>query len=29
MQGGVEAVCYSCRIDTAGISLAGPLPIDV
>jgi sugar fermentation stimulation protein A len=29
MQAGVEAICYSCRIDIAGISVAGPLPIDV
>jgi sugar fermentation stimulation protein A len=29
MQAGVEALCYSCRIDVAGISVADPLPIDV
>jgi sugar fermentation stimulation protein A len=29
MQAGVEAICYSCRVDVAGISVAKPLPIDV
>jgi sugar fermentation stimulation protein A len=29
MQGGVEAICYSCRIDIAGIRVAEPLPIEV
>jgi len=29
MQAGVEALCYSCRIDVAGISVVDPLPIDV
>jgi sugar fermentation stimulation protein A len=28
MQAGIEALCYSCRIDIAGISVAGPMPID-
>ena len=29
LQVGVEAICYSCRIDIAGISVAEPLPIEV
>jgi sugar fermentation stimulation protein A len=29
LQAGVEAICYSCRIDLAGITVAEPLPIDV
>ena len=29
MRAGVEAICYSCRIDIAGISVAKPLPIEV
>jgi sugar fermentation stimulation protein A len=29
MQAGVEAICYSCRIDIAGIRVAEPLPIEV
>src|SRR5262245_9870625 len=29
MQAGVEAICYSCRIDVMGITVAEPLPIDV
>jgi len=29
LQAGVEAICYSCRIDIGGISVAEPLPIDV
>ena len=29
MQAGVEAICYSCRIEVTGISVAEPLPIDV
>lgn len=29
MRAGVEAICYSCRIDIAGISVAEPLPIEV
>ena len=29
MQAGVEAICYSCRIDIAGISVAEPLPVEV
>lgn len=29
MQAGVEAICYSCRVDIAGISVAEPLPIVV
>jgi sugar fermentation stimulation protein A len=29
MQAGVEAICYSCRIDVAGITVAEPLPVDV
>ena len=28
-EAGVEAICYSCRIDIAGISVAEPLPIEV
>jgi hypothetical protein len=29
MRAGVEAICYSCRIDIAGISVAEPLPVEV
>jgi len=29
MRAGVEAICYSCRIDVMGITVAEPLPIDV
>jgi sugar fermentation stimulation protein A len=29
MRAGVEATCYSCRIDVAGITVGAPLPIDV
>jgi len=29
MQAGVEAICYACRIDVTGITVAEPLPIDV
>jgi sugar fermentation stimulation protein A len=29
MQAGVEAICYSCRLDVAGISVAEPLPIEL
>jgi sugar fermentation stimulation protein A len=28
MRAGVEAICYSCRIDVTGISVIEPLPID-
>lgn len=28
MQAGVEAICYACRIDVTGITVAEPLPID-
>jgi sugar fermentation stimulation protein A len=29
MRAGVEAICYSCRIDVTGISVLEPLPIDL
>ncbi|HUL07159.1 MAG TPA: DNA/RNA nuclease SfsA [Candidatus Acidoferrum sp.] len=29
MRAGVEAICYSCRIDVAGISVDQALPIDI
>lgn len=29
MRAGVEAICYSCRIDVTGISVIEPLPIDL
>jgi len=29
LKAGVEALCYSCRIGVAGISVAEPLPVDV
>jgi sugar fermentation stimulation protein A len=29
MRAGVEAICYSCRIDVTGISVDRPLPIDI
>jgi sugar fermentation stimulation protein A len=29
MRAGVEAICYACRIDVTGITVAEPLPIDV
>ena len=29
MQAGVEAICYSCRVDITGIAVAEPMPIDL